>query len=236
MQPAHAALFGVRGDDRIDVLVYNLSTDRVVGRRAFHESGIGDGGGQAQLNNVALSQSGKRVIVEFNSYGEGGRRGIVSYDRQLRDRVHLSKQGGTHFDACVTASGADDYSTIVSTELTTGRRTRLLPGGLLSSIHVSCRNVDRSGWAYISHCFDPNDRPLVNNDEVFAIRLDGSGTVERFAHEHHSARATYAREPHAVPSRDGSRVLWARLGEAARPGLRLRRRTAVTVAGRTVAA
>lgn len=212
----YAALFGERGKRLIDVLVYDLVDDRIVGRRSFPHSGIGDGR-RAQFNNVAMSQSGARVIVEFNRHGEGARKGIVSYDRQLRDRVHLSKQGGTHFDACVDASGAesivvgsDDSSTIVSVGLTSGTPTPLLPRDLIAyPIHISCRNVARPGWAYISEYFDPQAPRLANYDEVFAVRLDGSGTVERFAHEFHSTRATYAREPHAVPSRDGSSVLWA---------------------------
>lgn len=207
----YAALFGVRGGRDVDILVYDLVADQVVSRRSFPHSGI-----EVQLNNVTMSQSGDRVIVEFNGYGNGPRRGIVSYDRHLSDRVHLSKQGATHFDACVDSTGAesivvgaDDSSTIVSTNLKTGRVTRLLPKGVVSAFHISCRNLDRPGWAYISHYFSHDELHLLNFDEVFAVKLDGSGTVERFAHEYHSKHVSYAREPQAVPSRDGSRVLWA---------------------------
>lgn len=212
----YVALFGVKPGRRVDVIVYDLVADRLLGRRSYPHSGIGDGK-RAQFNNVAMSQSGERVIVEFNRQGQGARAGIVSLNRRLRDQVHLSNLGGTHFDACVDASGADaivggsnDGRTIVSIDLLDGTVTRLLPKDTIGySLHISCRNIERPGWAYISEYFDPRAPRLANFDEVFAIRLDGSGTVERFAHEHHSHRPAYEREPHAVPSRDGSRVLWA---------------------------
>jgi hypothetical protein len=47
------------------------------------------------------------------------------------------------------------------------------------------------------------------DDEVVAVRLDGSGAVQRFAHKHSLFSGCYRCESHAVPSRDGRRVLWA---------------------------
>lgn len=213
----YAALFGIKSRDRTDVLVYDLVTGRIVGRRSFPHSGVGDGRGASTFNNVAMSQSGGRVIVEFNRTGTGGRRGIVSYDRRVRDRLDLSPLGGSHFDACVGPDGSDeivagsaDGSTIVSVNLTTGAARRLLPDDAIAyPIHISCRNVARPGWVYISEYQDPRAPHGLNYDEVFAVRLDGSGIVERFAHQHRSTNAAYEREAHAVPSRDGSKMLWA---------------------------
>jgi hypothetical protein len=87
--------------------------------------------------------------------------------------------------------------------------------------HVSCRNVGRPGWCYV--CYYPGAGERYD-DEVLAVKLDGSGAVERFA-AHHSdfenftgrtrryATAApdfdYRSEPHAVPSPDGRRVLFA---------------------------
>lgn len=212
----YAALLGQKGGNRVDVLVLDLVEGRIVGRRSYPRTGLGEND-RSVFNNVAMSQSGDRVIVEFNRQGEGPRSGIVSFDRRLRDRVHLSKLGGTHFDTCVGPSGAetivagaDDGSTIVSIDLTDGIKTALLPEDSIAyPIHISCRNVARPGWAYISEYFDPRAPRRLNHDEVFAVRLDGSGVVERFAHQHISTSRDYEHEPHAVPSRDGSRVLWA---------------------------
>ncbi|WP_198342161.1 CBM96 family carbohydrate-binding protein [Nitrosococcus watsonii] len=74
------------------------------------------------------------------------------------------------------------------------------------SRHISTRNYDRPGWAYVSYYPQSGKR---FNDEIVAVKLDGSQTVERLAHQHSNASGCYRCEPHAVPSRDGRRVLWA---------------------------
>lgn len=212
----YAALLGI--DRRsTDVIVYDLVSDDVVGRRTFKRSGVGDGANASTFNNVTMAQSGERIVVEFNDRGRGPREGIQSYSLEVRDRVPLSANGGSHYDTCIDSegedtivTGADRSSALVSVDLTDGEITELLPADSMSySIHVSCRNTDRPGWAYLSEYYDSNAPRLANYNEVFAVELDGSGTVERFAHEHHSRNEAYAREPHAVPSPDGSRVLWA---------------------------
>jgi hypothetical protein len=43
--------------------------------------------------------------------------------------------------------------------------------------------------------------------ELYAIKLDGSGIVQRFTHEH-SSGATYDSQPKGVISPDGSKVMW----------------------------
>ncbi|MDX6587373.1 MAG: hypothetical protein QOI31_1846 [Solirubrobacterales bacterium] len=212
----YIALFGRHGDDT-DVVVFDLVEEQVLSTRTFENSGVKDGQNASTFNNVAMSQSGERVVVEFNAQGRGLREGIQSYDLDLRNRVPLSANGGTHFDVCVDSEGddtivtqADARSAIISADLTDGTRTVLLPASLIAyPIHVSCRNTERPGWAYLSEYFDSEAPRLANYDEVFAVRMDGSGTIQRFAHEHHSRNESYEREPHAVPSPDGSRVLWA---------------------------
>jgi len=72
--------------------------------------------------------------------------------------------------------------------------------------HISTRNYDRPGWAYVSYWTAPGRR---FNDEIVSVKLDGSGTVERYAHIHTETSGCYRCEAHAVPTRDGRRVLWA---------------------------
>jgi hypothetical protein len=71
--------------------------------------------------------------------------------------------------------------------------------------HISARNYDRPGWVYVSYWPSVGRR---FNDEIIAVRLDG-GAVERFAHTRTQTMDCYRCEAHAVPSRDGKRVLWA---------------------------
>ncbi len=72
--------------------------------------------------------------------------------------------------------------------------------------HISTRNYDRPGWAYVSYWPAPGRR---FSDEIVAVKLDGSGMVERYAHTHTETQDCYRCEAHAVPARDGRRMLWA---------------------------
>jgi Bacterial Ig-like domain (group 2) len=71
--------------------------------------------------------------------------------------------------------------------------------------HISARAYDRPGWVYVSYYNSAGQR---FNDEIVAIRMDGQA-VERLAHKHSAFSGCYRCESHAVPSRDGLRVLWA---------------------------
>ncbi len=72
--------------------------------------------------------------------------------------------------------------------------------------HISARNFDRPGWVYVGYHSDPGYK---FNDEIIAVKLDGSRMVQRFAHKHSAYTGCYRCESHSVPSRDGRRVLWA---------------------------
>jgi hypothetical protein len=72
--------------------------------------------------------------------------------------------------------------------------------------HISARNYDRPGWVYVGYYPAAGKR---FNDEIIAVRLDGSFAVERLAHKHSDVDGCYRCESHAVPSRDGKRVLFA---------------------------
>jgi len=72
--------------------------------------------------------------------------------------------------------------------------------------HVSARNTGRPGWAYASYFRAPGKR---FNGEIVAVKLDGSGEFEEWAHYHGLTSGCYRCEAHPVPSRDGKRVLFA---------------------------
>lgn len=69
--------------------------------------------------------------------------------------------------------------------------------------HVSCRNYQRPGWCYL------NTRYLWDGSgmrEVFALKLDGSGTVERFAQTHNSTDYGCGVQVNVSP--DGTQLLF----------------------------
>ena len=74
--------------------------------------------------------------------------------------------------------------------------------------HGSARNTLRPGWFYVTYSRDPAYQGYRFFGEVVAVRTDGSGSVQRFAH-YHSTASTYPAEAHAVPSPDGRRVVFA---------------------------
>src|SRR4029077_3831740 len=47
------------------------------------------------------------------------------------------------------------------------------------------------------------------SDEIVAVKLDGSGAVERYVHTHSAFSGCYRCEVHPVPSPDGSMIAFA---------------------------
>lgn len=74
--------------------------------------------------------------------------------------------------------------------------------------HGSARNLRRPGWFYVTYSRDPVYAGARFWGETVAVKLDGSGSVLRFAH-YHSSQSTYDAEAQAVPSPDGRRLLFA---------------------------
>lgn len=81
--------------------------------------------------------------------------------------------------------------------------------------HVSTRNQDRLGWAYVSYDTVANADTLAKryDSEIVAYKLDGSKAMQRFGHTH-AYEKSYPRvndkiQAQPVPSRDGKRVLFA---------------------------
>lgn len=90
--------------------------------------------------------------------------------------------------------------------LSDGAQTALLPANALEWGHVSCRNLGRPGWAYFSN-YQYDNVPALGRDQLVAVKLDGSQTVEVFGFANHRTN-TYDESPFAVPNRDGTKVLF----------------------------
>lgn len=96
---------------------------------------------------------------------------------------------------------------LVKVRMRDGAVTQLIdPDNVSSVVHVSTRNTDRPGWAFVSWYPAPGKR---FSDEITAVSLDGSESVVRMCHVHTADSACYRCEAQPVPSRDGTRVLFA---------------------------
>ena len=200
-------------EDQTTLLVYDSQDETIISRL---DLGTDQVGVDATINNVTLSQSGEYVVLVYNQDSTTFPRGIHILDRNLT-YLHTTHSNGTrHYDTCIDAEGNETIvigdemeSSLVSIRLDTTEKTRLLSADQIGqNFYVSCRNTSRPGWAYISHF--GNDAPeKAYFGEIFAVKLDGSGTVNRFAHTHHTMQDNLANNPMAVPNQDGSKVLWA---------------------------
>jgi hypothetical protein len=217
----YAALVGMKAG-KLDFLVYDLQKDLIQSRKTQPQGTTINNGTGAIVNNISMSQSGKYVVVQYNKPGRGVHRGIHLLDRSLKFVRQLSARQGSHFDACIDTQGAeslvvtdDTSSALVSVQYATGKKTTILPASKSNyNIHVSCRNINRPGWAYISEFtgdIDPANPNAVKPtpDKTFALKLDGSGKSEQFAPPRNSASKDYERQPQSVPNRDGTKVLFA---------------------------
>lgn len=98
---------------------------------------------------------------------------------------------------------------VVMVRLSDGKVTSLTDGKNEAGFsHASARNTARPGWVYVSYAAGVAQTGRRFAGEIVAVKLDGSGTVERFGH-HHSTGKPYRAEAHGVPSPDGQRVLFA---------------------------
>lgn len=93
----------------------------------------------------------------------------------------------------------------ISRRLETGAIVDL--SGAITSFnwHATTRNTARPGWGYAA----TNDKTgFALDGEIYAVKLDGSFAVERYAH-HRANNVDYDSAPFPTPSPDGRRVLFS---------------------------
>jgi hypothetical protein len=199
------AMVGRKGA-QMEAFVYDLWNDRIGRRLPVTESDIADW--------ISVSPSGKLVVMM-------GRQRSSVFDLQLNRLRDLPKGSFGHGDMCLRADGSevlvydgadhqlDNNRNINMADLATGAVSKLVRIGWGTTPHVSCRNLDLPGWALVSTQGPDGKYPNLDF-QIFWVRLDGSGEVRRLAY-HWSKRGEdgYFAEQHAVPSRNGSKVIFS---------------------------
>src|SRR5690606_20068098 len=137
----------------ISLIVYDILNNVIEGQQSF---------GSASIDWVSMSQSGNYVVVQYNTDGSGTHQGTKVYDRNLNFLRHLSNRtehGDLGYDqqgneVFVAYDGVSGYS-LSYIRLDNGAKQGLFPftgnagdRGLWGG-HISCRNIDRPGWAYV---------------------------------------------------------------------------------------
>ena len=116
---------------------------------------------------------------------------------------------GQAHDWCPLVVKGERVGSVVMVRLRDNKITSLTKGDDEAyAHHISTRNYDRPGWVYVSYWHGSG---LRFGNEVIAVKMDGSGAVERFAHTHSNPDKPYCYrcEVHVSPSRDGKRILFA---------------------------
>ena len=171
---------------------------------------------EVRIDWVSISASGNYLVVN-GSFDDSTPDQTQVFDIEGNPVGELWSELGrpSHYDLTLDSEGNDiavgvsktkpDDGRVIKRRLKDGKVTVLTSGGYAS--HVSTRNIDRPGWAYATYQHrGPTWPPYF--DEVIAVKLDGSLTVERIAHLH-TYVTDYLTEAHATPSPDGRRVIWA---------------------------
>jgi len=194
------------------IVLWNGNTNTEVTRATLTGEGPLDWAGMSQSGNYFITNDSTTTKVYNNS---------LVYQRTLT-------AAGGHADLGYDSNGDECYVSgqfiggrgvvIESTRLSDNTVTEHLPGNgqtgvyMASNFHISCRNTARPGWAYLStYDFDSATDAYMFR-EVFAVKLDNSGTVERFSQGFFSdepADLDYNRTAMGVPNRDGSLVMFA---------------------------
>ncbi len=223
-----------KGSNRITLIVfhlhdnYNTTFNEIVAQKTFDDlkwykedaNGNFDPDDSSQSNQMldwaSISAKGNYVLVNYHSKpGDPEQEySIEQYDRHLNHIRRLAEHGD-HGDLGLTAEGNEVYvqfgfGTLNGASnrgiwlypLDGSPRVRLLPDKYNGG-HVSCRNYKRPGWCYLNTRYSWNGSTL---REAFALKLDGSGTVERFAQTHNSVQNAGSVLVNASP--DGTRVLF----------------------------
>ncbi len=169
-----------------------------------------------EIDWSSVSASGKYIVVNGAFDGDNpDQTKIYTMDGKETGEFWGEIGRPSHYDLTLDSDGEDiavgvskskpDDGRVIKRRLRDGKVTVLTNGGYAS--HASARNTGRPGWAYITYQHPGPTWPPYWN-EVVAVKLDGSKTVERIAHMHANT-TDYLTEAHAVPSPDGKRVLWA---------------------------
>ena len=166
---------------------------------------------RGKVSDTTVSQDGRYLLVNWE------RLGVDAYDTSCRFIRQVSSVN-SHYDACVLPDGVTQVVVqpsrrdIVAIGIADGART-VVYSDSAQRIHVSCRNVRRPGYAYVSSYGGGGrgDRVTLAQrlwQRGFSVRLDGSQQVEVFAWLHAELPVPYEGEPSMVPSRSGHRVWW----------------------------
>lgn len=182
--------------------------------------------GSNAVDAVYISPDGSYCVVCFTAEGTGGSQGTWAMNASDGSSLRRVTTAQAHADMgqrtngnqvlvlCSCASdGVGGGSTIGMYDLDDGDTFTALvtywPGG-----HISCRNIARPGFVYVSNNLAYGTSDYAGRQDLFAVDFEdppaAGGDVEYYAKQHaHDPRLSYNYDPMATVSPDGTLVAWS---------------------------
>jgi len=218
----YVALVGKKTNGDLDVIIFNLQTFQIEYTKPFAGAwGNGNTSFPDFIDWISVSQSGDYVVINWNNslnqttdyYFDQA--GVNHFGVEVYNRADMVFQNriipyGNHGDLGYAIDGDEVYvqfygeyggGTIYMHKLNGNSSSIVLnthPDFGVSG-HISCRNINRPGWAYVTMS------ELDESAQIVAIKLDNSGLVEHFGH-HFSSALSYEQAAMAVASPNGDKI------------------------------
>ena len=210
----YVALIGKRGSD-MDVIVFDLQLNQIVHTEIF--AGAWGNGNDAPeyIDWVSVSQSGNYVGIMWNhnttsqSNPFNNHYGVEIYNTTDMQYLRRIANYGNHGDFGYAQDGNEVFVQFWGQSGTlnmyylngNGRVVLSSNSDFDSEGHVSCRNINRPGYAYVSQDYQDH------SGQIIAFKLDNSSLVEHFGH-HFSTSSSYLKSPMPVPSPNGDKIMF----------------------------
>ena len=196
-----------------EIVAYDIASDAVLGRAEA----------RSDMNWAAFSPYGNWVLVENNDPNTSTDEELVRYDADMTDPVKLTDDRA-HGDFGIDADGDEvyvmiDWEYVFYVRLEDGARVNLQVtkdgGASAGHGHLSCRNLDRPGWCYISS-YDQGRAGAVRigiaNPEPVGETYGGRSLYEGFSEYqpwgyHRSSLDGYASTPKGTASPSGTSMI-----------------------------
>ena len=208
----YVALIGKRGVD-MDVIIYDLQLNQIIHTEIF--AGAWGVGTQVPdyVDWVSVSQSGDYVGIMWNHNTTSianpfnTHYGVEMYNTTTMQFQRRIARYGNHGDFGYAANGDEVFVQFWGETGTINmyyldRLERIVISShadFNSSGHISCRNLSRPGYAYVSQDYEDH------SGQIVAIKLEESGFVEHFGH-HFNSYTYFAAIP--VPDPSGEKVMF----------------------------
>jgi hypothetical protein len=199
-----AILDTVLGTIHSQITLGNTTSALLTALNAF---GVSHSGGYCYLENgpqgtdvfsggwvygIDLNPATRRQVTRYTRHYDWG------WDGFGNEAVIVASQNAGGGDGINTHSGIYRADTGAWTEL-----VAVWPNG-----HLSGRNNLLPGWWFFSQFTAPPSPSVPGGGTIFAINAGDTSTVRFYCHTHHNTNPGYSGEPHAVPSPDGSKVVF----------------------------